>query len=135
MATDAFLRKWIFTEMNFLNSYFRFTFISDSENQKSYNFFFCFQQAFFMAMRSSFFETFRNLQVTTALWSLYFVTLQVPGLWHFSGNFLAFSDQWISRANVATFSKLLDIFPLNFSIVHFYCLKPFAARLLLGKNI
>ena len=60
--------------------------------------------------------------------------MQAPGLRRFSGNFLAFSEQWISRANVTTFSKLFDIFPLNFSIVHFYCLKPFAARLLLGKN-
>ena len=87
LATDAFLKTWTFTDMNFsepLQTVALFgTFISSSENHKShYTFSFIISisiKAFFYGFEECFFKIFRKLLKETAWWGLYFITPQVSG--------------------------------------------------------
>ena len=88
-------------------------------------------------------ENFRKLAGKTAWWSLCLVMLGASNALRtfFSGNFLELLYEVIRRVILLwadwlllTASELANIFSLDFSIIHFSCLKPLAAHLSYIRN-
>ena len=85
-----------------------------------------FQQAFFMALRSCFFALFGKLQERSNVIGP--IICYAVGLWLRHG-------LGISRATVTTAFKLFHVFLVKLLIVHFPCLKRFAAYSHFVKNV
>ena len=117
-----FLRKWIFQNhfRTVSDSCFSITFISGSENLNHMIIFLSYfhvRQAFFKALRSSFFEIFRKLQQrNSVMGSIFYYAVELRRFWGIlrnSQNKESVEVLW------TTTSELLNIFSLNVSIFHF----------------
>ena len=83
LATDAFLRIWFFTDMDFLESFqavalglLSYLVMRTINHTVIFLSYFLFSSSFFMALRRSFLRFLENYKKETVWWGLYFVMPQ-----------------------------------------------------------